>query len=53
MLVSDMMLPNVGPEAASKFINFVNASPTAFHAVHNAAQRLEKAGFRKVRDQAA
>jgi len=44
------MLPNAGPEAASKFLNFVNASPTAFHAVHNAALRLEKAGFRKIRE---
>jgi len=37
-----------GPEAAIRFIKFVNASPTPFHAVHNAALRLEKAGFLKV-----
>jgi len=42
------MLP--GPEAAIRFIKFVNASPTPFHAVQNAAQRLEKAGFLKVRE---
>ena len=36
------------PEAATRFIQFVNASPTPFHAVHNAALRLEKAGFAKV-----
>ena len=36
------------PEAATRFLQFVNASPTPFHAVHNAALRLEKAGFRKV-----
>ncbi|TFK55786.1 aspartyl aminopeptidase [Heliocybe sulcata] len=38
------------PEAATRFLNFVNASPTPFHAVHNAALRLEKAGFRKIRE---
>ena len=36
------------PEAATRFLQFVNASPTPFHAVHNAAVRLEKSGFRKV-----
>jgi aspartyl aminopeptidase len=41
-----MML--AGPEAATRFIKFVNASPTPFHAVHNATLRLEKAGFLKV-----
>jgi hypothetical protein len=38
----------VATEAATRFVQFVNASPTPFHAVHNAALRLEKAGFRKV-----
>ena len=42
----EMML--TGPEAAARFIKFVNASPTPFHAVQNAALRLEKAGFLKV-----
>ena len=38
------------PEAARKFINFVNASPTPFHAIQNAAARLESdGGFTKVR----
>ena len=37
------------PEAATRLLQFVNASPTPFHAVHNAALRLEKAGFVKVR----
>ncbi|KAF8719143.1 hypothetical protein AX14_011404 [Amanita brunnescens Koide BX004] len=38
------------PEAASRFLKFVNASPTPFHAVHNAAAHLERAGFRKIRE---
>lgn len=37
-----------GPAAAQKFLTFVNASPTPFHAVRNASVRLEKAGFVKV-----
>jgi aspartyl aminopeptidase len=36
------------PEAATRLVQFVNASPTPFHAVHNAAVRLERAGFSKV-----
>lgn len=44
-----MMVPQAGPEAAARLINFINASPTPFHAVATAALRLEKAGFRKVR----
>lgn len=35
-------------EAARRFIAFVNASPTPFHAVHNASVRLESSGFTKV-----
>ncbi|KAI0693785.1 aspartyl aminopeptidase [Cytidiella melzeri] len=45
-----MMLPQVGPEAASRLISFINASPTPFHAVRTAALRLEKAGFRKIKE---
>ncbi|TFY83809.1 hypothetical protein EWM64_g193 [Hericium alpestre] len=41
------MLYSTAPEAATKFLQFVNASPTPFHAVHNAARRLEGAGFTK------
>ncbi|KZT12797.1 aspartyl aminopeptidase [Laetiporus sulphureus 93-53] len=44
-----MMLQS-GTEAASRLLNFVNASPTPFHAVQAAALRLEKAGFRKVKE---
>lgn len=43
-----MMIPQAGPPAAHAFLDFVNASPTPFHAVHVAARRLEKSGFRKV-----
>ncbi|EJD01371.1 aspartyl aminopeptidase [Fomitiporia mediterranea MF3/22] len=35
-------------EAADKFVTFVNASPTPFHAVQNASSMLEKAGFTKL-----
>lgn len=35
-------------ESARRFLAFVNASPTPFHAVHNASLRLEQAGFHKV-----
>ncbi|KAI0832524.1 aspartyl aminopeptidase [Trametes gibbosa] len=40
-----------GPEAAHRLVDFVNASPTPFHAVQAAAVRLEKAGFQKIREQ--
>ena len=46
---TDMTALPAAPEAASRFIKFVNASPTPFHAINNAALRLESAGFRKVR----
>lgn len=38
------------PEAAKRLLTFINASPTPFHAVQNAAIRLEAAGFRKIRE---
>ncbi|KAI0375740.1 aspartyl aminopeptidase [Pilatotrama ljubarskyi] len=44
------MVQQAGPEAAHKLLDFVNASPTPFHAVQAAAARLEKAGFQKVRE---
>jgi aspartyl aminopeptidase len=43
-----MMIPQSGPPAAHAFLDFVNASPTPFHAVSVAARRLEKSGFCKV-----
>ncbi|KAL0949714.1 hypothetical protein HGRIS_009753 [Hohenbuehelia grisea] len=45
-----MMLYPSSPEAATRFLKFVNASPTPFHAVQNASLRLEKAGFLKIRE---
>ncbi|KAI8971486.1 peptidase M18 [Mycotypha africana] len=34
--------------AASDFIDFLNASPSPFHAVHEASVRLERAGFQRL-----
>jgi len=42
------MISPVAPKAASRFVQFVNASPTPYHVIQNAILRLEKAGFRKV-----
>ena len=42
------MMQQAGPEAAHKLLDFVNASPTPYHAVRAASARLEKAGFQKV-----
>ncbi|KAH7887840.1 peptidase M18 [Phlebopus sp. FC_14] len=44
-----MLYPSA-PEAAKRFLTFINASPTPFHAIHNAAARLEAAGFHRVRE---
>lgn len=41
---------SVYPEAAKRLLTFINASPTPFHAVQNAAIRLEAAGFSKIRE---
>lgn len=38
------------PQSALDFLDFVNASPTPYHAVHSAIARLEKAGFQKVHE---
>ena len=46
--MSTIMTTALGPEAAKKFITFVNASPTPFHAVQNASKTLDNAGFVKV-----
>ncbi|KZT71588.1 aspartyl aminopeptidase [Daedalea quercina L-15889] len=44
------MFNSAVPEAATRLLQFVNASPTPLHAVAAAALRLEKAGFRKLRE---
>ncbi|OAL06213.1 peptidase M18, aminopeptidase I [Phaeosphaeriaceae sp. SRC1lsM3a] len=36
--------------AAEDFLSFVNASPTPFHAVKSAKERLEKAGFKQIKE---
>ncbi|KAL6870079.1 hypothetical protein ACO1O0_001414 [Amphichorda felina] len=41
------MAPN---QTALDFVDFVNASPTPYHAVHSAVQRFEKAGFQVIRE---
>ncbi|KAI6783945.1 Aspartyl aminopeptidase-like protein [Emericellopsis cladophorae] len=41
------MAPN---PTALDFVDFVNASPTPFHAVQSAAKRFEKAGFQLIRE---
>jgi len=35
-------------DAAKKLVNFLNESPTPFHATQNAAIRLEESGFKKI-----
>ncbi|KAL2262133.1 hypothetical protein VTK26DRAFT_2367 [Humicola hyalothermophila] len=38
------------PKSALEFLDFVNASPTPYHAVASAAALLEAAGFTKIRE---
>ncbi|KAK5631766.1 hypothetical protein RRF57_007480 [Xylaria bambusicola] len=38
------------PKAALEFLDFVNAAPTPYHAVHESIIRLEKAGFTAVKE---
>ncbi|PAV21026.1 aspartyl aminopeptidase [Pyrrhoderma noxium] len=46
-----IMKAPIGPQAANNFVDFVNASPTPFHAVYNASVKLDNAGFTKVREE--
>ncbi|KAI9247475.1 peptidase M18 [Phascolomyces articulosus] len=41
------------PPEALDFIQFLNASPSPFHAVHEASRRLENAGFEKISERSA
>ncbi|KAI1367044.1 aspartyl aminopeptidase-like protein [Xylaria arbuscula] len=38
------------PKTALDFLDFVNASPTPYHAVHESIARLEKAGFTAIKE---
>ncbi|KAI1326054.1 peptidase [Xylariaceae sp. FL0255] len=38
------------PKSALDFLDFVNASPTPYHAVHSSIVRLEKAGFTAIKE---
>lgn len=35
--------------AANDFLDFVNASPTPFHAVKSVKERLSKVGFKEIK----
>ncbi|MFI8422103.1 M18 family aminopeptidase [Streptomyces sp. NPDC085479] len=39
-----------GPGHTDDLMSFLAASPSPYHAVHNTAERLEKAGFRRVEE---
>ncbi|GAA5980337.1 hypothetical protein JCM10908_001620 [Rhodotorula pacifica] len=43
-----MATPESALKPAQAFVEFVNASPTPFHAVHECVVRLEKAGFTRL-----
>ncbi|QRV72845.1 aspartyl aminopeptidase [Ceratobasidium sp. AG-Ba] len=45
-MVTTMQTPV--PKAANSLLEFLNASPTPFHAVHNATLKLEAAGFQRI-----
>ncbi|CAO3676265.1 unnamed protein product [Umbelopsis vinacea] len=38
------------PTEATEFIDFVNASPSPFHATHEAVKLLQKAGFKELKE---
>ncbi|KAK3715243.1 hypothetical protein LTR37_007210 [Vermiconidia calcicola] len=44
------MASNSSMKRAEDFVDFLNASPTPFHAVQSAKQRLEKAGFKQIKE---
>jgi hypothetical protein len=44
-------LANSARQAAINLLSFLNASPTPFHAVRTAADKLEAAGFKEIFEQ--
>ncbi|KAF2000736.1 peptidase M18, aminopeptidase I [Amniculicola lignicola CBS 123094] len=44
------MSANPSLKGAEDFVSFVNASPTPFHAVRSAKERLEAAGFQQIKE---
>jgi aspartyl aminopeptidase len=49
-ILSIRRMSNVHLKAAEDFLSFVNASPTPFHAVRSAKLKLEKAGFKQIKE---
>ena len=45
-----IMASRAASKRAEDFIDFLNASPSAFHAVDSAKKRLEAAGFQQIRE---
>lgn len=45
-----LMTTMTPPKEASEFIDFVNASPSPFHATHEATKLLRKAGFTEIKE---
>lgn len=52
-LLQTMATPESALKPAQAFVEFVNASPTPFHAVQESVLRLEKAGFMRLSRTAA
>jgi aspartyl aminopeptidase len=42
--------PATANAIVDKFLTFINQSPTPFHAVSNAINRLESAGFKRLKE---
>ncbi|KAL8286792.1 hypothetical protein RQP46_004320 [Phenoliferia psychrophenolica] len=43
-------MSSAAPAPALRFLDFVNAAPTPFHAVHESVVRLEKAGYTRLHE---